>query len=96
MIILLLNLEKVKFTLFRENGAGKSTLMSILFGMYTPDSGQIYKNGEPITILTPNDANDYGIGMVHQHFKLVEGFSVLDNIILGVEKRKRNYFKKRN
>ena len=74
--------------LLGENGAGKSTLMSILFGMYTPDSGQIYKNGEPITILTPNDANDYGIGMVHQHFKLVEVFSVLDNIILGVEKTK--------
>lgn len=75
--------------LLGENGAGKSTLMSILFGMYTPDSGQIYKNGEPISILTPNDANDYGIGMVHQHFKLVEVFSVLDNIILGVEKTKK-------
>lgn len=74
--------------LLGENGAGKSTLMSILFGMYTADSGQIYKNGEPISILSPNDANDYGIGMVHQHFKLVEVFSVLDNIILGVEKTK--------
>ncbi|NMA05802.1 MAG: ABC transporter ATP-binding protein [Acholeplasmataceae bacterium] len=74
--------------LLGENGAGKSTLMSILFGMYTADSGQIYKNGEPISILSPNDANDHGIGMVHQHFKLVEVFSVLDNIILGVEKTK--------
>ena len=75
--------------LLGENGAGKSTLMSILFGMYAPDSGQIYKNGEPVSILSPNDANDLGIGMVHQHFKLVEVFSVLDNIILGVETTKR-------
>ena len=67
MIILPLNLEKAKFTLLGENEAGKSTLMSILFGMYTADSGQIYKNGEPISILSPNDANDHGIGMVHQH-----------------------------
>lgn len=72
-----------------ENGAGKSTLMSILFGMYKQDEGQIYKNGEPIEINSPNDANDYGIGMVHQHFKLVEIFSVLDNIIMGVETVKK-------
>ena len=51
--------------LLGENGAGKSTLMSILFGMYQPDSGTIYKDGEPVTILSPNDATDLGIGMVH-------------------------------
>lgn len=72
-----------------ENGAGKSTLMSILFGMYKQDEGEIYKNGELIEINSPNDANDYGIGMVHQHFKLVEIFSVLDNIIMGVETVKK-------
>lgn len=74
--------------LLGENGAGKSTLMSILFGMYKADEGGIYKNGELIDINNPNDANDHGIGMVHQHFKLVEVFSVLDNIILGIEETK--------
>jgi simple sugar transport system ATP-binding protein len=68
-----------------ENGAGKSTLMSVLFGLYQPEEGQIYKDGKPVTINDPNDANALGIGMVHQHFKLVQVFSVLDNIILGVE-----------
>ena len=71
--------------LLGENGAGKSTLMSILFGLYQPTSGTIKKNGQVVQINTPNDANDLNIGMVHQHFKLVECFSVLDNIILGVE-----------
>lgn len=71
--------------LLGENGAGKSTLMSILFGLYQPTSGIIKKNGQEVHINTPNDANDLNIGMVHQHFKLVECFSVLDNIILGVE-----------
>ncbi len=71
--------------LLGENGAGKSTLMSILFGLYQPTSGQIKKNGEVVEINNPNDANALNIGMVHQHFKLVECFSVLDNIILGVE-----------
>ena len=71
--------------LLGENGAGKSTLMSILFGLYQPTSGVIKKNGQEVKINTPNDANDLNIGMVHQHFKLVECFSVLDNIILGVE-----------
>ncbi len=74
--------------LLGENGAGKSTLMSILFGMYQPEEGFIKKNGEIVKIQNPNDANDLGIGMVHQHFKLVECFSVLDNIILGVEDSK--------
>ena len=71
--------------LLGENGAGKSTLMSVLFGMYQPEKGEIRKNGEVVRIKDPNDANALGIGMVHQHFKLVEVFSVLDNIILGVE-----------
>ena len=67
------------------NGAGKSTLMSVLFGMYQPEKGEIRKNGQVVQIRDPNDANALGIGMVHQHFKLVDVFSVLDNIILGVE-----------
>lgn len=71
--------------LLGENGAGKSTLMSILFGLYDPDGGQIYKDGQPVKITDPNDATALGIGMVHQHFKLVECFTVLDNIILGKE-----------
>ena len=71
--------------LLGENGAGKSTLMSVLFGLYQPEEGEIRKDGEKVEIKDPNDANRYGIGMVHQHFKLVECFSVLDNIILGVE-----------
>ena len=71
--------------LLGENGAGKSTLMSVLFGLYQPEMGTIKKNGKVVKINNPNDANKLGIGMVHQHFKLVECFSVLDNIILGVE-----------
>ena len=71
--------------LLGENGAGKSTLMSVLFGLYQPEKGEIRKNGEVVRIKDPNDANALGIGMVHQHFKLGEVFSVLDNIILGVE-----------
>ena len=71
--------------LLGENGAGKSTLMSVLFGLYQAEKGEIRKNGEVVRIKDPNDANALGIGMVHQHFKLVEVFSVLDNIILGVE-----------
>ena len=74
--------------LLGENGAGKSTLMSVLFGMYKPEEGIIKKNGEEVKINDPNDANALGIGMVHQHFKLVECFSVLDNIILGAEDSK--------
>src|SRR5574344_2864375 len=71
--------------LLGENGAGKSTLMSVLFGLYQPEKGEIRKNGQTVKIKDPNDANDLGIGMVHQHFKLVDVFTVLDNIILGVE-----------
>ena len=71
--------------LLGENGAGKSTLMSVLFGLYQPEEGEIRKDGKKVEIRDPNDANALGIGMVHQHFKLVECFTVLDNIILGVE-----------
>ena len=71
--------------LLGENGAGKSTLMSVLFGLYQAEEGTIRKDGKEVQILSPNDANDLGIGMVHQHFKLVECFTVLDNIILGDE-----------
>jgi simple sugar transport system ATP-binding protein len=71
--------------LLGENGAGKSTLMSVLFGLYQPEEGEIRKNGQKVDIRNPNDATALGIGMVHQHFKLVEVFTVLDNIILGSE-----------
>lgn len=71
--------------LLGENGAGKSTLMSVLFGLYQPEQGEIKKEGQVVNINNPNDANALGIGMVHQHFKLVDVFTVLDNIILGAE-----------
>jgi len=74
--------------LLGENGAGKSTLMSILFGLYTPDGGSIKIRGESVRITDPNVANELGIGMVHQHFKLVHNFTVTENIILGLEPRK--------
>ena len=81
--------------LLGENGAGKSTLMSVLFGLYQPESGTIKKDGKEVSIQNPNDANDLGIGMVHQHFKLVECFTVLDNIILGVEPVKNGFLQKK-
>lgn len=71
--------------LLGENGAGKSTLMSVLFGLYEPENGEIFVNGEKVNISNPNDATRYGIGMVHQHFKLVQNFTVLENIVLGIE-----------
>ena len=77
--------------LLGENGAGKSTLMSVLFGLYQADEGEIRKNGEIVKIMNPNDATALGIGMVHQHFKLVEVFTVLDNIILGSEPVKNGF-----
>lgn len=80
--------------LLGENGAGKSTLMSVLFGLYQPDSGVIKKDGKTVDIKNPNDANDLGIGMVHQHFKLVQCFTVLDNIILGDETVKMGFLQK--
>lgn len=75
--------------LLGENGAGKSTLMSVLFGLYQPEAGEIRKNGAVISIKDPNDATLYGIGMVHQHFKLVDVFTVLENVILGAEPCKK-------
>ena len=77
-----------------ENGAGKSTLMSVLFGLYQPEEGVIKKDGQVVSIKDPNDANALGIGMVHQHFKLVECFTVLDNIIMGVEPTKHGFLQK--
>lgn len=74
--------------LLGENGAGKSTLMSVLFGLYQAEKGIIKMNGKEVTIKDPNDANRLGIGMVHQHFKLVHNFTVLENIILGAEDTK--------
>lgn len=71
--------------LLGENGAGKSTLMSVLFGLYQPERGSIRIRGKEVKISGPRDANRLGIGMVHQHFKLVHNFTVLQNIILGVE-----------
>ena len=81
--------------LLGENGAGKSTLMSILFGLYQPDEGEIYRDGKLVKIKDPNDATKLGIGMVHQHFKLVECFTVLDNIILGAEDSKLGFVTKK-
>lgn len=79
-----------------ENGAGKSTLMSILFGLYQPDSGLIKFQGEEVSIKNPNDANRLKIGMVHQHFKLVDVFTVTENIILGMEETKHGFLTKEN
>ena len=81
--------------LLGENGAGKSTLMSVLFGLYQPEAGEIRKNGEVVRIDNPNHATALGIGMVHQHFKLVDVFSVLDNIILGAETTKYGFLQKK-
>ncbi len=79
--------------LLGENGAGKSTLMSVLFGLYQPDEGHIKIRGKEVQINNPLDANELGIGMVHQHFKLVHNFTVLENIVLGVETTERGYLK---
>lgn len=80
--------------LLGENGAGKSTLMSVLFGLYQPEKGEIRKNGVKVEIKDPNDATALGIGMVHQHFKLVDIFSVIDNIILGAEPARYGFLTK--
>jgi len=81
--------------LLGENGAGKSTLMSVLFGLYTADGGEILKDGKVVEIKDPNDATALGIGMVHQHFKLVECFTVLENIVLGAEDTKLGFISKK-
>ncbi|WFA10441.1 ABC transporter ATP-binding protein [Tissierella sp. Yu-01] len=82
--------------LLGENGAGKSTLMSVLFGLYQAEEGEIKKDGQVVKINNPNDANALGIGMVHQHFKLVENFTVLENIMLGVEPNTLGFLKKKD
>lgn len=77
------------YALLGENGAGKSTLMSMLFGMYEPDEGEIYVRGKKEIISSPNYATELNIGMVHQHFKLVSNYTITENIIMGVEPKKR-------
>ena len=72
-------------SLLGENGSGKTTLMNMLAGMYFPDEGEILVNGKPVTIASPKDAFNYGIGMIHQHFKLVDVFTAAENIVLGLE-----------
>ncbi|OBZ11619.1 heme ABC transporter ATP-binding protein [Bacillus sp. FJAT-27264] len=84
-----LTLEKGEIhALLGENGAGKSTLMNIVFGLYQPDEGSIEIDGKPVMIDSPNKAIELGIGMVHQHFKLVDPFTVTENIVLGMEPKK--------
>ncbi|HHY49294.1 MAG TPA: ATP-binding cassette domain-containing protein, partial [Alphaproteobacteria bacterium] len=72
-----------------ENGAGKSTLMSILYGFYTADSGEIFVNGQRVDITDSRHALALGIGMVHQHFMLVDNFTILENVVLGAERTRR-------
>jgi ABC-type uncharacterized transport system ATPase subunit len=79
-----------------ENGAGKTTLMKILYGLEQPDAGSIMLGGNPVTIRSPLDASRLGIGMVHQHFKLIPEFSVAENVVLGIEPRKNLLFVDRN
>ena len=81
--------------LLGENGAGKSTLMSVLFGLYQPEKGVIRKDGKEVKINNPNDATALHIGMVHQHFKLIDVFSVMDNIILGAEDTRMGFLQKK-
>ena len=75
-------------SLLGENGSGKTTLMNMLSGLYFPDEGEIRINGEPVTITSPKDAFDCGIGMIHQHFKLVDVFTAAENVTLGAENSK--------
>lgn len=77
------------YALLGENGAGKSTLMSMLFGMYEPDEGEIYVRGKKEKITSPNYATQLNIGMVHQHFKLVSNYTIAENIIMGVEPQRK-------
>ena len=71
--------------LLGENGAGKSTLMNMIYGLYKPDEGEIHVNGAPVQIAGPKDAIELGIGMVHQHFQLVDVLTVTENVMLGNE-----------
>ena len=75
------------FALLGENGAGKSTLMSMIFGMYEPDEGEIFIRGKKEQIHSPSYATKLNIGMVHQHFKLVQNYTITENIILGLKKK---------
>ena len=77
-----------------ENGSGKTTLMNMISGIYFPDEGHIYIEGAEVVIRSPRDAFDYGIGMIHQHFKLVDVFSATENIILGLEEKGKYNIKK--
>lgn len=77
----------VIMALLGENGSGKTTLMNMLAGIYFPDEGQIYIDGKPVTITSPKDAFDNKIGMIHQHFKLVDVFTAAENIVLGLEEK---------
>ena len=77
------------YAILGENGAGKSTLMSMLFGMYEPEEGKIFIKGKKENIKSPNDATDLNIGMVHQHFKLVPNYTVAENIVMGIEPKKK-------
>src|SRR5699024_8026024 len=77
------------YALLGENGAGKSTLMSMLFGMYEPDEGEIYIHGKKERISSPTYATKLSIGMVHQHFKLVQDYTIAENIIMGIEPQKK-------
>ncbi len=81
-------------SLLGENGSGKTTLMNMLSGIYYPDGGQIYIDGEPVTIGSPKEAFDHGIGMIHQHFKLVDVFTAAENIVLGLKEEGRLDMKK--
>lgn len=74
-------------SLLGENGSGKTTLMNMLSGIYFPDEGQIFVNGEPVSIRSPKDAFAHGIGMIHQHYKLVDVFTAAENIVLGLEEK---------
>ncbi|MFC6725315.1 ATP-binding cassette domain-containing protein, partial [Halobium palmae] len=74
--------------LLGENGAGKTTLMNVLYGLYEPTAGQVYVDGEPREFDAPRDAIDAGVGMIHQHFMLVDPMTVAENITLGNEPRK--------
>ena len=76
-------------SLLGENGSGKTTLMNMLSGIYYPDGGEVYINGEPAAIHSPKEAFGYGIGMIHQHFKLVSNYTIAENIIMGTEPMKR-------
>ena len=81
-------------SLLGENGSGKTTVMNMLAGIYYPDEGQIFVNGKEVSIRDPHDAYDLGIGMIHQHYKLIDVFTALENIVLGLKKTGKNDLQK--